>query len=104
MSDTTAMIDVTATMLPSTVMSDRSLDDQMASSAMRADSKNLFMAWLLLRFVLHSDEVAVCHAANRIVRPCNHLVAHLQPGEDFKVLVARDAHLDRTEFSLAGSD
>ena len=30
MSDTTAMIDVTATMLPSTVMNDRSLADQMA--------------------------------------------------------------------------
>ena len=33
MSDTTAMIDVTATMLPSTVMNDRSLADQMAASA-----------------------------------------------------------------------
>src|SRR5437660_11429930 len=43
MSDTTAMIDVTATMLPSTVMNDRSLADQIASSAMIADSKYLFM-------------------------------------------------------------
>src|SRR6266545_6227844 len=42
-SDTTAMIEVTATMLPSTVMSDRSFDDQMASSAIIADSKNLFI-------------------------------------------------------------
>ena len=39
MSDTTAMIDVTATMLPSTVMNDRSLAAQMASSAMPADSR-----------------------------------------------------------------
>ena len=37
-SDTTAMIDVTATMLPRTVMSDRSFDDQIAASAMAADS------------------------------------------------------------------
>src|SRR5437660_12846278 len=43
MSDTTAMIDVTATMLPSTVMKDRSLAAQIASSAMNADSKYLFM-------------------------------------------------------------
>ena len=34
-SDTTAMIDVTATMLPSTVSSERSLFAQMACSAMR---------------------------------------------------------------------
>jgi hypothetical protein len=40
MSDTTAMIDVTATMLPSTVMNDRSFADQMASSAIDADSQN----------------------------------------------------------------
>ena len=38
------MIDVTETMLPSTVMSDRSFDAQMASSAMPADSRSLFMA------------------------------------------------------------
>src|SRR3954453_21864698 len=41
MSDTTAMIDVTATMLPSTVMNDRSLADQIASRAIRADSAKL---------------------------------------------------------------
>ena len=37
------MIDVTATMLPSTVINDRSLDDQIASSAIIADSKILFI-------------------------------------------------------------
>src|SRR5215510_16295415 len=42
-SDTTAMIDVTATMLPSTVMNDRSLADQIASRAIAADSKILFI-------------------------------------------------------------
>ena len=46
MSDTTAMIDVTATMLPSTVMNERSLDDQMASSAISAESRNLFTTYL----------------------------------------------------------
>src|SRR3954467_10678577 len=40
-SDTTAIIDVTATMLPSTVMNDRSLADQIASSAISADSAKL---------------------------------------------------------------
>jgi hypothetical protein len=39
MSDTTAMIDVTATMLPSTVMNDRSLADQMALRAIATDSR-----------------------------------------------------------------
>src|SRR5262245_7615641 len=46
MSDTTAMIDVTATMLPSTVMNDRSFAVQMASSAMLAASRNLFITKL----------------------------------------------------------
>ena len=41
-SDTTAMIDITATMLPSTVMSDRSLAPQMALRAMPAASRYLF--------------------------------------------------------------
>ena len=38
MIETTAMIDVTATMLPRTVMTERSFAAQMASSAIRADS------------------------------------------------------------------
>src|SRR5882672_12619557 len=42
MSDTTAMIEVTATMLPSTVINDRSFEPQIASSAMPADSRSLF--------------------------------------------------------------
>src|SRR5262245_39083749 len=40
MSDTTVTIDVTATMLPSTVMNDRSLFAQMAWSAILTDSKS----------------------------------------------------------------
>src|SRR5436190_23077736 len=43
MSDTTAMIDVTATMLPSTVMNDRSLADQIALSAIAADSTVVYI-------------------------------------------------------------
>jgi len=39
MSDTTAMIDITATMLPSTIMKERSLFVQIASSAMRMASR-----------------------------------------------------------------
>src|ERR1043165_3277613 len=42
-SDTTAMIDVTATMLPSTVINDRSLAAQIAASAILADSNSLCM-------------------------------------------------------------
>ena len=42
MSDTTAMMDVTATMLPSTVISDPGFDVQMASGAMPADSRSLY--------------------------------------------------------------
>src|SRR4051812_17805659 len=43
MSDTTAMIEVTATMLPSTVMNERSLADQIALSAIAADSRYFCM-------------------------------------------------------------
>ena len=43
MSDTTAMIDVTATMFPRTVRNDRSLFVQMAFSAMPTASRNWFM-------------------------------------------------------------
>ena len=39
-SDTTAMIEVTATMFPSTVRNDRSLFAQIAPSAMNAASRN----------------------------------------------------------------
>ncbi len=43
-SDTTVTIDVTATMLPSTVMNDRSLLAQMACSAIATDSRIWFIA------------------------------------------------------------
>src|SRR5437879_1707454 len=44
--DTTAMIEVTATMLPSTVIRERSLALQIACAATNAESMNLFMAGL----------------------------------------------------------
>src|SRR5581483_2526580 len=108
MSDTTAMIDVTATMLPRTVMNDRSFALQIASSAMRADSQNwLFIAaparlrpllqrlFRLLRVQLH--RVAVRHAAHRVVGTGDHLVAGLEARRDLEVAFARHAELDRQE-------
>src|SRR4051812_17968087 len=101
MSDTTAMIDVTATMFPSTVRNDRSLFVQMAFSAMPAASKNWFMvAWrrsLLLdgarsgggRF--HLDRGAVGELAHRGERADDHVVAVLHARQDLEVLVPGDA-------------
>ena len=85
-SDTTAMIEVTATMLPSTVMNDRSLADQIASSAITTDSKNLLMvgrasggavlaAQPALLGVIHLHRIAIGHRAHRVVRPGDDLVA-----------------------------
>src|SRR6266851_1484870 len=117
MSDTTAMMDVTATMLPSTVMNDRSFDDQMASSAIIADSNSLFIAppadlpdspdapdLLGLLPVVHFHQIPICHPAHRVVGTGDHLVTRLQARQHFEVLVAGDAHLDRQEFRLAASD
>src|SRR5262252_7589696 len=69
-SDTTAMIDVTATMLPSTVMNDRSLADQIASRAISADSAKLRMGRVGL--------VGRVSQAGRIRRDISHRVD--QPG------------------------
>src|SRR5262249_24395780 len=107
MSDTTAMIDVTATMLPSTVMNERSFAAQMAESAMPPDSRNwptllpnfLIQSPDLLRrlLVVHLDQIAVGHAPDRVVRTGHHLIARLQAVEDFEVFLSRDSHLDRNE-------
>src|SRR5215831_9265932 len=96
MSDTTAIIDVTATILPSTVMNDRSFAAQIASSAMRADSRNLFIrrqdgqappALPALRGVyLHC--VAVYHAADGVVRSGDDLIARLKAAQHLEILVA----------------
>src|SRR6267154_4217882 len=113
MSDTTAMIDVTATMLPRTVMNERSFADQMASSAIFAESRNLFnppylssMALgthcLLLGFHLHL--IAVGHAAHGVVRAGDDLVAFLQPGQHLEVLVAGNADFDGHELGASAAE
>src|SRR5262245_26164919 len=102
------MIDVTATMLPSTVMNDGSWDAQIAESATLSDSNSLFIRCArrtvclavragVLPAVVHLDRVAVGDVANRVVRSGDHLVAPFQPRENLEVLVACDAELDRNE-------
>src|SRR4030095_4540401 len=106
------MMDVTATILPSTVISDRSLAAQMALSAMPAASTYLFTTWTpasalperelpgRVRAGLWADLhlVAVGHASDRVERTCDHLVADLHTRQHFEVLVAGDADFDRQEF------
>src|SRR5690349_10964712 len=114
------MIEVTATMLPSTVINDRSLDDQIAERAMPADSRSLFIegpvglvgpvrqvaapappalpAYVALgRFHLHF--VTVSDITDRVIRASEHGVAGLQSVEDFEVLVAGNPKLERREFN-----
>src|SRR5512140_1900134 len=102
-SDTTAMIDVTATMFPSTVRNDRSLFAQIAPSAMRAASRN----WFTLRLGgcsalggLDLDGGAIGELAHGAERPHDHAVAFLEPADDFEVLPTDDAGLDRHELRL----
>src|SRR5689334_18954152 len=79
--DTTAMIEVTATTFPSTVRNDRSLFDQIASSAMPAASRNWCIGLLRLRRVGPDDGLldlhrgAVLQLAHRAERPDDHLIA-----------------------------
>src|SRR5438093_11395234 len=80
---------------------------------MSADSRNLFMTrgWegreadpaLLLRLVIPPHQIAVCHAADGVVRSGDHFVAAFQATEDLEVFVAGDAHLDGDEFRLAAT-
>src|SRR4051794_25049891 len=71
-SDTTAMIDVTATMLPSTVMNDRSLADQIASSAISADSAKLRIG--------RAGQASRAGQAGRINAQVEHAGAYLRLG------------------------
>src|SRR5262245_14237064 len=105
------MIDVTATMLPSTVMNERSFAVHIASSAIAAESRNLFTVTcsrrrnsLLFGRVVDLDEITVGHAAYRRVRTSDDLISGLQSVHDLEVLVAGDAHLDRHELCLAVTD
>src|SRR5687768_4806915 len=83
------MIEVTATMFPSTVRNERSLFDQIAWSARRV-------------FHLHLGPVA--ERADRAERPDHDRVAVLQPGEDLEVFFTSDAGLDHLEDGLAVAD
>src|SRR6516162_2179568 len=99
MSETTAMMEVAATMLPSTVMKDRSLADQIASSAMAADSRNWFISPRLL--VLHSHGVAVGHPTDGVVGAGDHEIASVEAAQDFEIPVAGNPHLDLQELCPA---
>ncbi len=101
------MIDVTATMLPSTVISERSFAAQMALSAMPAASRYLFTASRLraysgwrLRRRLHSYRIAIGHSAHVVVRAGDDLVSGLDSREHLEVPIARDADLHRHELGL----
>src|SRR5215471_12814651 len=54
---------------------------------------------LALRRV-HLDRVAVGHATDRVVWPCDDLITRLEPGGDLEVFVPGDADLDPHEFHL----
>src|SRR5215471_482316 len=109
-SDTTAMMEVTATMFPSTVRNDRSLYSQIARSAMAADSRNWPMCLLLggggpaarRGFDLHGR--AVAQLAHRAERPDDHLIAGGHARQPFEILFAGDAGLDRREDRLVPLD
>src|SRR5437867_4036549 len=106
------MIEVTATMLPSTVMNDRNLADQMASSAIAADSRSLFIKrpgrpglpgppdLPALAAVVYFHQIPIGHAANRVVGPRDHLISGVQTRQHFEILVAGDAHFYRHEFGV----
>ena len=104
-SDTTAMIDVTATMLPSTVMNDRSLAAQIASSAISADSRNLFIELSYFGFVVSTlTGSPSAMPRTELYGPVITWSPALRPDEHLEVLVAGDAHLDRHELGLAVAD
>src|SRR5512145_1964565 len=100
-SDTTAMMEVTATTLPRTIMKERSLFVQTDDSATEIASRNLFMnaaSWPPRRGRgPHLDGVAIAQVADGIERPDDDLVALLQARQHFEVLVTRDPRLDRHE-------
>src|SRR5688500_12330179 len=107
------MIDVTATMFPSTVRNDRSLFDQIASRAMPAASRN----WCMIcryRLLLPAgvrpgglfdlDRRAVAQLADRAEWPDDHLIAHGHARRDLEVLLAGDADLHRAEVGIVVVD
>src|SRR6187402_2392467 len=84
---TTVMIDDTATMLPSSVSSERSLLAQIDCSARTMDSNSCDIRYSFIRYSLflgvpglrrRLDQVAFKHAADRIERTGDHQVAFFQ--------------------------
>src|SRR5262245_48347753 len=84
------MIEVTATMFPSTVMNDRSLAPQIASSAIPADSRSLFMCSLEGREGLEGLEGPEGAACSR-----NHLPVHPALPAQQGSLALRRVHFHR---------
>src|SRR3954468_799986 len=79
MSETTVTIDITATMLPSTVISDRSLLLQIDCSASQIDSPSC----------IHLDGGSVGDLPDGVEGAGDHLVAGLQAGQHLEVPLAR---------------
>ena len=101
MSDTTAMIDVTATMLPSTLMNERSLLLQMARSAMSDAFEDAAHNPYFLAAACSFTASPSFMLADRVERADDDLVAILEARQDLEVLLSRDAGLDRDEHGLA---
>src|SRR5437588_10651054 len=107
------MMEVTATMFPSTVRNDRSLYSQMAWRAMPAASRNCSIIGRRIggtrpvrlfcsdrcrarrRVDLHRS--AVLQLAHRAEWTDDDLVARFEAGQHFEVLLTRDAGLHRQE-------
>src|SRR5436190_12978422 len=113
MSETTAMMDVTATMFPSTVRNDRSLFAQMALSARTTASRNSCMTsarpgrslgWRARRTPdrhFHFDRRSIGQLTHRREWTDDHFVAFLETGEDLEILLAGDSGLDGHEHGFA---
>ena len=103
-SDTTAMIDVTATMLPSTVRNDRSLFDQIALSAMPAASRNWFTLRLLPAWLLPCPDPSPARRPSALARttkgPTMTLSPSLTPDSTSKYLSPANARLHRNELRV----
>ena len=101
-SDTTAMIDVTATILPSTVRNDRSLFDHIALSAIDAASKNWFTALVgVLSVAVGLDRRAIRELADRRERSGDDDVAFFWARQHLEILFAGHAGFDRHEQCFA---
>ncbi len=115
MSDTMVTIEVTATMLPSTVMNDRSLLAQMACSAIADGVEDLVhvsdrpcplsgssaSCRSATASLLPAHFLAVGQLAHRGERPGDHVVARLEAVEHLEILLPGHADLDGREHRAA---